>query len=1210
MIAKPKLTPAQQAAAMGRIGENLILHSGAGCGKTFVLARRFTELLMSNPEAENPLSRFVALTFTDKAALEMQQRVRKFLTARAAASKNESDRRRLLGWLQELPSARISTIHSFCAALLRTYAIDVGIDPNFAVCADRIVIEGMIDDSADQAVLAAVQQQRQDVLGLLAGIRYEKLVALVKQLVAHRTEFKADDYADGAATFAKWRKLAAEEREKAYSLLCDDDRLRINLAELAAEPCDNPDDKLLPIRDKVVEVIQQLIAEQQAWTPETFAIFDETKPGSVGSDKAWGGEKGAAKQMRDKVRELVERFTEYACFAEVPGESDKAAAEAIATITNLASEADKLYTAAKRARGILDFTDLLVRTHEFLSRNTSLRRAIGEQIDQLLIDECQDTNAFQLELLNMLVSADADADAKIPSPGRLFVVGDKKQSIYRFRGAQVEVFERLCRRLGTGNQESLDLSFRTHAAGIAFVNELFAPLMGDDYERVRAHRKELPPGSSVEIILACPSDAHPLENAADASDLQAAATAQRIGEMLAGGERLVRRADQNDWRAVRPGDIAILFSRMTNSVAYEHELAGRDIPYYVVAGTGFFRRQEVFDVLNALRAIDNPFDDVAFFGMLRSGMFALDDEALMHIAEAIETPYFTKLIKNPGVAIRGLSETQNDTLAFAVKLLSTLNRRKDAVGIDTLIEQALAATGYEATLLAQFNGRQMLGNVRRLIDLARTASFDAAAPADFITQMNEQIIDQSRFEQAAVSGEAEDVVRIMTIHKAKGLEFPVVFMPDLNFAYRGVRDEVLNRLDWGLTFKLKTDEEDETNQKDQKDADTPLFWRITKTLEEKDQKREDIRKLYVAATRHRDHLVFVAADWRTKNNAFKNKGSYINLMDGVLDIAAAADRNENIPYADGRFEAAVKKISTARSIRTKRDGSIGGKILSGASSADEFAAGILEQAGATGPPMVGATPATTGGVEIAVTALTEFEHCPMLYLRRYELRTPALPGDVAARRFESPILDPATMGTLYHRCMELLDFAAPQPAAALVRQTISEMDLTDLADTDTIADELENMLAAFRRQPLWARLAKAKQMFRELDFVLQVGPATLHGQIDLLYEDAGGHWHIIDYKSDRVGDQAIAPHARQYELQMFAYAAAAARHIGQSPVDASLYFLRPAVEYTFELTGDLIAHAESRIEKLAAELISARRGGKFSRNESPACKFCPYEILC
>ncbi len=1216
MTAAPTPTPAQQAAAITRAGENLVLRSGAGCGKTFVLATRFTELLMREPEADDPLAGLVALTFTDKAGLEMQQRVRRFLASRAARSRG-ADRRRLLGWLDDIAGAKISTIHSFCASILRAHAIDAGLDPAFEVCADTLVTDRMTAAAADEAVLAAVEEQRGEVLRVIAREGYDRATALVAELVHTRTAWRREDYADAEATLERWRRLAAEALGDAFARLGADTALREELAELASVPCADPGDKLLPLRNALVAAMRELLADVGNWTPDRFAVLTETKLGRAGGKQAWA-DAGGAKAMRDAIKAQVARFAGFAYLAEEPGEADKAPAGALATLTALAADANRRYAAAKRAAGRLDFTDLLAETHRLLADNAAVRRDVAAGIVQILVDECQDTDAFQVELLDML--ARPSGGGTIP-PGRLFVVGDKKQSIYRFRGAQVEVFEALCDRLGPRQQESLKTSFRTHTAGVAFDNELFGRLMGTEYEAIEAHRAEVPQGPSVEILLAEPNDSFPLEGAADAARLQAAATAERIRAMVDGGERGVWDREAGNWRPARYGDMAVLFARMTESLAYEQELARRDVPYYVVAGTGFFRQQEVFDVLNALRVIDNPFDDVALFGVLRSGLFGLDDGVLMRIAGAVGRPALPALRDVHG-QIAGLSEARQRTMAVAVELLDELHRRKDAVGADALIERLLAATGYEAVLLSLPGGKRMLGNVRQLVSLARASAAEGGALADFLAEMNEQVIDQSRYEQAAVAGEAEDVVRLMTIHKAKGLEFPVVVIPDLNFGHRGVSSSLLNRRDWGLTLNLAPSSA-EADVSEQPDEQQPPSYRIAKALETADQRAEDIRKLYVAATRHEDHLVFVAADWRTKDGQFQRSGSFIRGMDEALGIAKAADAGRDIPYDGGRFRAAVRRLSPRRAAMPGRGGTPVQRLLARAGSAEALSEAILKRA-RKGPPFgrglqdrrpaqVGPLPPEIGSAEVAVTALGDFAHCPALYRWRYELRIPGeaparpAPGE-AARALNR--LDAATVGTLYHRCMERLDFAAPQRPEALVRRAAAEMGLSELADVDALSAELAGMLDGLRGHPLWQDLAGARQALRELDFIARLGPVTLRGQIDLLIEDTAGAWHVVDYKSDRLVADDVAEHADRYRLQMLTYAAAAARYLGRPPARAMLYFLRPAAVHPFDVSAAALAEAEERVAGLARSLIAAGRGGRFERRRSEACACCPYATLC
>ncbi|HOF17969.1 MAG TPA: PD-(D/E)XK nuclease family protein, partial [Phycisphaerae bacterium] len=985
--------------------------------------------------------------------------------------------------------------------------------------------------------------------------------------------------------------------------------LRHPLAPLAAVPCSQNEDKLNVWRNEKLLRVRRILDHPDApLSPEDLSALND-KPGNLGSKKSWDGRE---KEVRSRLKMLLERFAGLAVLFEQPGELDAQAAAALATLTQLADRAIDLYAAEKRRRGVLDFTDLLLHAGRLLRTQPAVRKAMADQLSQLLIDEAQDTDAFQIRLLTDL--AFADAPNELP-PGRLFLVGDAKQSIYRFRGARVEVFEDLCRRLGETQVEDLNLSFRTHRAGVEFVNAVFAPLMGDAYTPIRASREQSPPGASVELLLAEGPPEDPILSAASACRAQARATAQRIAEMLS-GERTVWDSRAGDWRAARAGDIAILFSRMTVSAEYERELAERGIPYYVVAGSGFFRQQEVYDVLNVLRVIDNPADDVSLFGVLRSSLFGLDDDALMRLARACPSPRFESL--QGGAADEILPPGQAQTLRFAVDLLTRLSRDKDAVGPAALIERLLDATAYEATMLAQFHGRRMLGNVRRLIDLARQAHAGGLALGDFLAETDELVLDDTRYEQAAVAGEAEDVVRLMTVHKAKGLEFPIVFLPDLNAGRRSRTLAILSRDDWGLTCKLAPADSDEEESDSSDQGDAPLSYRIARQLEDADDRAEDIRRLYVAATRHEDRLVLVGADCRTKDGDRFNDGSRggtdnsLNLLNGVLGILKAVDGGQTtIPYGDG-FEMAVRKIAPTAPVSGRRGAPAGRVALAKADSPEALAQRMSRAGDAAAPPLVGPLPADQAArVEIAVTALGDFAACPMLYRWRHELRIPRnLEGrrDNAARRVGT--LDAATLGTLYHRCMELLDPVARQNACSLVAQAIAEMDLHEQADADALAAELETMLQAFRAHGLADELAKARRVYRELDFVLQAGPAVLRGQIDVLFQDRAGAWHIVDYKSDRVAPEHLTDHAAGYELQMHSYSLAAGRFLQSPPPDARLYFLRAGRDVPVASSPETLDRAGDRLVRLAGELIAARRSGTFTPRVSSRCAACPYAALC
>jgi len=935
-----------------------------------------------------------------------------------AAETSGPGRKALLAWLEELPEARLSTIHSFCASLLRSHAVEAGLDPSFAVCAETDLADRLLTEAADETLLAAVEEEDPAALGLLTSFPFDRLVEILCRLVSLRGVCDFAEYADPSATMDRWRRRVEEEAKAAWGELAEDRPFLDMLAEVQAAVCTDPADKLRLVRDTAVATIRGLLTRAADRTAETIAAL--AKAGNVGRKGSWDL---PLADLRGKIGTLIDIVRDHKVYTESLGSADQAAAEALAALTALAGRAEQRYARTKRARGMLDFDDLIFHAHRLIGSRPDVRKAVGESIDQLLVDECQDTDAVQLSLLRGLLGGEADA---LPPEGRLFVVGDAKQSIYRFRGAQVEVFEELCRELGEPRQENLNTSFRTHEAGVEFVNHLFGRLMGKDFEPIQADRKTPPPGESVEILLAGRGGGQDIADIHQATLAQADVVADRIDRMLAGGEKIVWDRQGHGWRAVRPGDIAVLFSRMTHSLAYERALQGRSLPYYVVGGVGFFRQQEVYDLTNALRVIDNPMADVPFFGVLRSSLFGLDDNALMRIARHGRRPYLPNLLGDGVQAPPGLPEHQRKALRCAGELLSALHARKDAVGIDALLEDLLAATGYEACMMAAPQGRRIVGNIRQLVDRARAASAQGTALADFIAEIEELILSETRQEQAAVAGEEDDVVRLMTIHRAKGLEFPVVFLPDLNAGMRASHDPLTRRHGWPLVLKVQAGDQDAPGV-------DPVAYRVCTEREKQDARKEDLRKFYVAVTRHQDHLVLVGADWRTQEGFFHGTDSFLARVDEVLDIRRALDEGATtVPYGQ-RFAAAVRRAVPDPRAPAPPARKHGQKLLAEAADGDELARGILAAAApkAAPLPLLGPLPAGAYPVEIAVTALGEFAHCPALYRWRHELRMPA-----AERRADSPMppkgppaasMDAATLGTLYHRCLERLDFRKPQP---------------------------------------------------------------------------------------------------------------------------------------------------------------------------------------
>jgi len=416
---------------------------------------------------------------------------------------------------------------------------------------------------------------------------------------------------------------------------------------------------------------------------------------------------------------------------------------------------------------------------------------------------------------------------------------------------------------------------------------------------------------------------------------------------------------------------------------------------------------------------------------------------------------------------------------------------------------------------------------------------------------------------------------------------------------------LLLRRDWGVTYKPAGAAGDDAAA-----VEDPTAYVLAREAEKEELAAEDVRKLYVAATRHRDHLVFVGNDRRTRDGSFASGNSYLSQLDEQLGIADAVDAGcESIVYGHDH-EIRVARLKPKRGKHGRSGRGLGPKAADAAGDGGQLAEALVDTSKKARPVRVLLASEAVGHVGgVAPTALSDFEHCPALYRWRHELRVPArAPGAGTARQ-----LDAATAGTLFHRCMECIDFASDLPAQAgpLIHRVAAEMELE--IDPAPLAAELTGMLETLAGSPLAGRIASADVRLPELSLLYDAGPATLSGQIDLLYRDTDGGWHVVDYKSDHIAADGAAERGDRYELQMMVYLAAARRQFGESVVDATLYFLRPGAAHTLAPGAKAFAAFEKRLADLAGNLIRCRATGEFPRTGDAStgrCAYCPYASLC
>ncbi len=849
-------TDAQREAIETR-GQRVIVSAGAGSGKTRVLVERFLRLLAENSSWR--VADIVAVTFTEKAAREMVSRIRREIRSRIEQAASVEERERWRAHRNALDSARIGTIHSLCAAILRAHSAEASIDPAFAVLEEieaDMLLEQAIEETLDEA--ARQTSQPPSLLDIFATLSAHEvkttLAALIRQGASAAEAMKHLDGKTPAALFAHWQHTLDRAREEAALAIIDSDAWRAD-AQAIRRLAGDPSDRREQLRATVVELLDQVDAalvdeSAQDKGREVARLLIEIKSCinlTGGSKKKWPSEadflaiKEALARMRDAIRNAPLLALEL-------NEADTAAAEVTARLAELYRQARDRFAALKRRRSALDFNDLEELTERMLERHEEVCKEYYDAkrglIRALMVDEFQDTAPIQARILRRIA----------PRTGELFIIGDAKQSIYRFRGADVTVFHAMRDEMTAAGGRDVPMSacFRTHERLIAFVNHLFPAVFTREsrydtpYEVMSAHRQPATEGAAVELhIITQGKDATKLK-AADLRTREAALVARRVREMVEREAAFVCGRDERP-RPAQYGDFALLFQASTSFDVFEQALADANVPYVTIAGRGFYDRQEITDLTNLLAFLVSPNDSLSLAATLRSPMFALSDETLLRLRTLPARRTLWRALCDAEVAHR---EAEREAVQTAREVLLKLRQQVGRLSAADLIIEALNETGYAATLMRLPHGERRVANVEKFIEQARALA--SITLAELVERIGQMQFREAREGEATV--EESGAVRLMTVHKSKGLEFPVVWLVDTTYKGRSSRDLVATHVDYGVALRIGADHLDTEDDKLR-----AASYAMLQQIEQQMDRAEKKRLLYVAATRARDHLIISGA---------------------------------------------------------------------------------------------------------------------------------------------------------------------------------------------------------------------------------------------------------------------------------------------------------------------------------------------------------------
>lgn len=1174
-----ELTVSQQQ-AVDTLDRTVSVSAGAGSGKTEVLVQRFCSIVATQGA---DVDEILTVTFTEKAAKEMKQRI----VAEFARLADETTDPRFEEARRKVESAYIGTIHSFAARLLRENAFEAGVDPRFRVL-DSVEASTLRDSVLETLITDSYSEGTRECSDLLSAFGKDALKSAITGLHSHIQSLGRE--VDGVEVAAGEAVDVAEEID-AYVRIMDD--LMVMLDDGAvdgkfAETLARARPTYESIRSSALRLKEGVLTghANAAYAREfDWDLFEEVGPApklillNVGNADIKDTHTRPAK-------EHAERF--------IAGLLSPLGEHYIGCLKEITKAFREQYTSAKRSIGALDFDDLLIRTRDLLTARGGQSGVADEyrrKFKYVIMDEFQDTNSLQKSII----------DAVCP-PDRFFSVGDVKQSIFGFQNADVNVFMDHHRRIRE-SEEAVDISFaenfRSRPEILGFVNWLFGQIWqedGDfDFERLEAksrfHDAEQP---SVELLFV------PLEGNTEQSRLaEARSIAARIRQMLArdGGRTLQVTRMKNDGdqpRDLQPGDIMILFRSTTDIPIYERALSDAGIEYYVVSGRGFYETHEVNDLLCLLKAVDNPLDDVAMAAVLRSPLVGVSDDTLWWLTRKPGTDgaqanrqigrLFDGMHDLDGLA--GIDGSDRTKLESFVSLLQELRGISAGSRITDLLDLTMSKTSYDLKALASEHGKQRYANIRKMLDLAQGfQSNNLFHLPDFIRHIEDLKIVADREGEAPTETEESPVVRLMTVHKAKGLQAPVVFVADCTRGLKAGGGPFIFSKDLGAACKIRNIATDDC-------VATPAYSRVSDQLKQKDI-AEEKRLLYVAATRAEELLVLTGISKYDGKKAgkgiYSEIGSWAGWLEKALGIVERPPGGQTTLSADGisvalldgtgladiKSEAQTRIPITERLSWIKQIGRPDGQ---GAHPAVKRCYEPLEQG--EDAPLV-----------LTVSRILDYLACPRMYYCRWMLgiRDEEIEPEDYLRE-DTGRVAPTSLGTAVHQIMRAVDFA---------RDLEPQFETLIGLQPEAVQAEAWEACRRFLRLPWADRIRKASRRLQEVPLRVRLDSCDFRGRADLLFEE-DGRWVVADFKTGSGTDK------ERYRLQVGIYALAVQRCLGATPAEVAVVSLGRGSGYSEAIDAALLDQAESTVREVAQNL----RAEAFAPRTSRECTHCDFGAYC
>ncbi len=1124
-----------QKKAVVNFDTNLLVMAGAGTGKTRVLTHKYMYLLKTK-KCEVP--QIVAVTFTRKAADEMRARIREEI--RMAYRKSIGKEKKF--WVRQLEmlevSSRISTIHGLCFSILTQHPVEAGIDP-----------EADVLDEGEEYLLKA-EAAKAALSTLLTGDQEQVVLQTVLSL---GTNFFLEDLTSLYSTLKDTGKDIAEIKDLSEMKRLDEEE------EPAAIKC-----KLFRQTEEVLDYARGLKLTPRAkhllsglssrWT-DLKVIINFSEQGL--NEKVLNALEDLLsylpKNLNNQLKPDIYNIHDTICSLKTSLATQEAALQIPVIYRFLQLFADE-YTEIKRVAGKIDFTDQQFLVRRLLTKHPEITGEYRKKFSYFMVDEFQDTNSLQWDIISLL-SGDKE--------GRLFLVGDIKQSIYRFRGAEVEIMTRLAESYSSryGDLLVLDQNYRTKPQVAEVINYICQSVFAtEDYPyhplipatSVSSSSEE----TGVEILLA--------------EENEPSVLAARIKKMVGQGEVIVRTNKGN--RPLEFQDIAILFRARTNIKSYEEAFTNYEIPYIVNAGIGFYSRQEIQDQINLLRLAESKDDSLALAGVLRSPFCSLSDTALFWLSQpdGLDKGFFREVDYSSYITA---NEKRRITRLY--NLLDSFYKNAHLLSIPALLRIAWEETGYLETIAALPDGERSIANLEKF--MLRAEEFAAkgySGVGEFVSFLR-HLSDLEIREGEATSTHQGNAIQIMTIHAAKGLEFPVVILPEIEKRFNLRSSPVGFHKNLGFGHKVK--------DKDGRWVDTYQTLKI-KVATERAEISELKRLFYVAMTRAKDYLLFSGEEKQLKVMEIDEGNSWMEWLVQIFPCLTEK-KEENITVEGRQIKITRGREESQLTARIKPLQEARKKAAEEIASTSELPLEMKKLAAR----------------RLSLTPLLTFLECPRRFYWEHRLGSdPNLVeinytnedsfenyGELLGEVFHKLISDPSQgedwEETVWAGWFE--SFPENKQAKALM--------------------QLKAMRKNYLQSPFFP--GEKVKVDNEFPFLLNLKGVVIKGVIDrvLFYPD--GSFVVVDFKTNRNVPKP-GKILDRYLIQVHLYSLALREIYGRLPAKAWLYFVRPNVKIPCSLEEKSLYETERKILEAVEYIASHNLPGEYSEGED--CAFCPFTHWC